>query len=161
MKYGSNHHIDLEILLHYTDPVSVQFPCSGTAVTKLVFGHKGGSMKAFSVRRLSAAMLAPSIFGRRAQSVRQAKRVCCNAAYQAQDYKKAKFYEETRKMIPSRSLFLPKQLDNMYRPSKKGDPETKRCHPRGKPDLRREVGGSQVEDRRSWLSSLDTLWQLR
>ena len=50
-----------------------------------------------------------------------------NQAYQAQDYKKASaLYEETVEADPnlaSAYFFLGNSYDNLYKPSKKGDPE--------------------------------------
>ena len=87
-------------------------------------------MKAFSGASLaSAAMLALTISVGCAQVGQvQAKRSfkAANAAYQAQDYKKAAtLYEETLKEDPNLSVAyfcLGNSLDNMYRPSKQGDP---------------------------------------
>lgn len=88
-------------------------------------------MKAFSGASLaSAAVLALSMSVGCAQVGQvQAKRSFkgANAAYQAQDYKKAAgLYEETLKEDPNLAMaffFLGNSYDNMYRPSKKGEPE--------------------------------------
>ena len=88
-------------------------------------------MKAFSGASLaSAAVLALSISVGCAQvGMVQAKRdfKAANAAYQAQDYKKAAgLYEATLKEDPNLGMayfFLGNSYDNMYRPSKKGEPE--------------------------------------
>ncbi len=87
-------------------------------------------MRAFSGASLaSAAMLALSIsVGCSQVGQVQAKRSfkAANAAYQAQDYKKAAgLYEETLKEDPSLSIayfYLGNSLDNQYKPSKQGDP---------------------------------------
>src|SRR5437763_172725 len=61
----------------------------------------------------------------------QAKKAfkAANAAYQQQDYKKAtEFYEETISAAPDTPtahqalFFLGNSYDNLYKPSKKGDP---------------------------------------
>ena len=88
-------------------------------------------MKAFSGASLaSAAVLALSMSVGCAQvGMVQAKRdfKAANAAYQAQDYKKAAgLYEATLKEDPNLGMayfFLGNSYDNMYRPSKKGEPE--------------------------------------
>jgi tetratricopeptide (TPR) repeat protein len=88
-------------------------------------------MKAFSGASLvTAAMLALSISVGCAQVGQvQAKRSfkAANAAYQAQDYKKAaELYEETLKLDPNLNVayfFLGNSLDNQYKPSRKGEPE--------------------------------------
>jgi tetratricopeptide (TPR) repeat protein len=88
-------------------------------------------MRSFSGASLaSAAMLALSISVGCAQVGQvQAKRSfkAANAAYQAQDYKKAAgLYEETLKEDPNLAVayfFLGNSLDNMYKPSRKGDAE--------------------------------------
>ena len=97
----------------------------------LVFGHKGGSMRAFSGASLvSAAMLALSISVGCAQVGQvQAKRSfkAANAAYQAQDYKKAadpvrgdaQGRPEPQQSPTSSSATA---YDNQYKPSKQGDP---------------------------------------
>jgi tetratricopeptide (TPR) repeat protein len=87
-------------------------------------------MRAFSGASLaSAAMLALSIsVGCSQVGQVQAKRSfkAANAAYQAQDYKKAAaLYEETLKEDPNLSIayfYLGNSLDNQYKPSKQGDP---------------------------------------
>jgi tetratricopeptide (TPR) repeat protein len=114
-------------------------------------------MKAFSGASLaSAAMLALSISVGCAQVGQvQAKRSfkAANAAYQAQDYKKAaNLYEETLKEDPSLNVayfFLGNSLDNMYRPSKKGDPENEALLTRAVENYQacaEKLGNSQVED---------------
>jgi len=114
-------------------------------------------MKAFSGASLaSAAMLALSISVGCAQVGQvQAKRSfkAANAAYQAQDYKKAaNLYEETLKEDPSLNVayfFLGNSLDNMYRPSKKGDPENEALLTRAVENYQacaEKLGTSQVED---------------
>ena len=88
-------------------------------------------MKAFSGASLvTAAMLALSISVGCAQVGQvQAKRSfkAANAAYQAQDYKKAaQLYEETLKEDPTLNVayfFLGNSLDNQYKPSRRGEPE--------------------------------------
>jgi len=114
-------------------------------------------MKAFSGASLaSAAMLAVSISVGCAQVGQvQAKRSfkAANAAYQAQDYKKAaNLYEETLKEDPNLSVayfFLGNSLDNMYRPSKKGDAENEGLLTRAVENYQtcaEKLGGSAVED---------------
>jgi tetratricopeptide (TPR) repeat protein len=90
-------------------------------------------MRAFSGASLAtAAMLALSISVGCAQvGAVQAKRSfkAANAAYQAQDYKKAAgLYEEALKEDPTLSMayfYLGNSLDNQYRPSRADDPENK------------------------------------
>ena len=114
-------------------------------------------MKAFSGASLaSAAMLALSISVGCAQVGQvQAKRSfkAANAAYQAQDYKKAaNLYEETLKEDPNLSVayfFLGNSLDNMYRPSKQGDPANQALLTRAVEHYQpcaEKLGGSQIED---------------
>lgn len=114
-------------------------------------------MKAFSGASLaSAAMLALSISVGCAQVGQvQAKRSfkAANAAYQAQDYKKAaNLYEETLKEDPNLSVayfFLGNSLDNMYRPSKKGDAQNEALLTRAVENYQicaEKLGGSPVED---------------
>jgi tetratricopeptide (TPR) repeat protein len=87
-------------------------------------------MKAFSgASLLTAAMLALSIsVGCSQLGQVQAKRSfkAANAAYQAQDYKKAAdLYEETLKEDPNLNVayfFLGNSLDNQFKPSRKDDP---------------------------------------
>ncbi len=116
-------------------------------------------MKAFSGASLaSAAVLALSISVGCAQVGQvTAKRSfkAANAAYQAQDYKKAAgLYEETLKEDPSLAMayfFLGNSLDNMYRPSKKGDPENEALLTRAVENYTlcaEKLGGSAVEDER-------------
>jgi len=114
-------------------------------------------MKAFSGASLaSAAMLALSISVGCAQVGQvQAKRSfkAANAAYQAQDYKKAaNLYEETLKEDPNLAVayfFLGNSLDNMYRPSKKDDPQNEALLTRAVENYQlcaEKLGNSQVED---------------
>ena len=84
-------------------------------------------MRAFSGASLATAALALSVsVGCSQVGQVQAKRSfkAANAAYQAQDYKKAAgLYEETLKADPNLSIayfFLGNSLDNMYKPSKAG-----------------------------------------
>lgn len=87
-------------------------------------------MRAFSGASLaSAAMVALSISAGCSQVGQvQAKRSfkAANAAYQAQDYKKAaELYVETLEKDPSLSqayFFLGNSYDNQYKPSRKGEP---------------------------------------
>ncbi|HUR34360.1 MAG TPA: tetratricopeptide repeat protein [Vicinamibacterales bacterium] len=87
----------------------------------------------------------------------QAKRSfkAANAAYQAQDYKKAAgLYEETLKEDPNLAMayfFLGNSLDNMYRPSKKGDPQNEALLTRAVENYTlcaEKLGGSANEDER-------------
>ena len=114
-------------------------------------------MKAFSGASLaSVAMLALSMSVGCAQVGQvQAKRSfkAANAAYQAQDYKKAAgLYEETLKEDPNLSVayfFLGNSLDNMYRPSKKGDPENEALMTRAVENYQlaaEKLSASQTED---------------
>jgi tetratricopeptide (TPR) repeat protein len=93
-------------------------------------GHKGGfTMRAFSGASFAtAAMLALSMsVGCSQVGQVQAKRdfKAANAAYQAQDYKKAAdLYEETLKADPNLAqayFFLGNSYDNLYKPSRKGE----------------------------------------
>ena len=114
-------------------------------------------MKAFSGASLaSAAVLALSISVGCAQVGQvTAKRSfkAANAAYQAQDYKKAAgLYEETLKEDPNLAMayfFLGNSLDNMYRPSKKGEPENEALLTRAVENYTlcaEKLGGSAIED---------------
>jgi tetratricopeptide (TPR) repeat protein len=116
-------------------------------------------MKAFSGASLaSAAVLALSISVGCAQVGQvTAKRSfkAANAAYQAQDYKKAAgLYEEALQEDPNLSMahfFLGNSYDNMYRPSKKGDPENEALLARAVEQYTlsaEKLGNSAVEDER-------------
>ena len=85
-------------------------------------------MRAFSGASLGMAALALSVsVGCSQVGQVQAKRSfkAANAAYQAQDYKKAAgLYEETLKADPNLSMayfFLGNSFDNQYKPSRKGE----------------------------------------
>jgi tetratricopeptide (TPR) repeat protein len=88
-------------------------------------------MRAFSGASLAtAAVVALSISAGCSQVQQvQAKRSfkAANVAYQAQDYKKsAALYEETLQLDPSLAqahFFLGNSLDNLYKPSRKGEPD--------------------------------------
>jgi tetratricopeptide (TPR) repeat protein len=113
-------------------------------------------MKAFSGASLATAVLALTVSVGCAQvGAVQAKRSfkAANAAYQAQDYKKAAtLYEETLKEDPNLSVayfFLGNSLDNMYRPSKKGDPQNEALLTRAVENYQicaEKLANSQVED---------------
>src|SRR5580765_1769430 len=93
-------------------------------------GHKGGSMRALSGKSLALVVLAISAasVGCSQVGVVQARRSfkLANAAYQAQDYKKAAdLYEETLKNDPTLSqayFYLGNSYDNLFKPSRRGDP---------------------------------------
>jgi tetratricopeptide (TPR) repeat protein len=114
-------------------------------------------MRAFSGASLaSAAMLALSIsVGCSQVGQVQAKRSfkAANAAYQAQDYKKAAaLYQETLTEDPNLGVayfFLGNSLDNLYRPSKKGEPENEALLTRAVENYTlcaEKLGTSAVED---------------
>jgi tetratricopeptide (TPR) repeat protein len=114
-------------------------------------------MRAFSGASLaSAAMLALSISVGCSQIGQvQAKRSfkAANAAYQAQDYRKAAtLYEETLKEDPNLNVayfFLGNSLDNLYRPSRKGDPENEALLTRAVENYRlcsEKLQNSTIED---------------
>jgi len=114
-------------------------------------------MRAFSGASLAtAAMLALSVsVGCSQVGQVQAKRSfkAANAAYQAQDYKKAAgLYEETLKEDPSLNIayfFLGNSLDNQYKPSKAGQPENDALLTRAVENYElcaQKLGSSAVED---------------
>ncbi|MBS1816442.1 MAG: tetratricopeptide repeat protein [Acidobacteria bacterium] len=116
-------------------------------------------MKAFSGASVaSAAVLALSMsVGCSQVGQVQAKRSfkAANAAYQAQDYKKAAgLYEETIKEDPNLAVayfFLGNSYDNMFRPSKKGEPENDALLQKAVDNYTlcaEKLGNSQLEDER-------------
>ena len=116
-------------------------------------------MKAFSGASLvTAAMLALSIsVGCSQVGQVKAKRSfkAANAAYQAQDYKKAAgLYEEALTEDPNLGMahfFLGNSYDNMYRPSKKGEPENEALLTKAVEQYKacaEQLGNSAIEDER-------------
>ena len=113
-------------------------------------------MRAFSGASLGMAALALSVsVGCSQVGQVQAKRSfkAANAAYQAQDYKKAAgLYEETLKADPNLSMayfFLGNSLDNMYKPSKAGQPENDSLLTRAVTNYEtcaEKLGNSAIED---------------
>ncbi|MGE3956754.1 MAG: tetratricopeptide repeat protein [Vicinamibacterales bacterium] len=114
-------------------------------------------MKAFSGASLaSAAVLALSIsVGCSQVGQVQAKRSfkSANAAYQSQDYRKAaNLYEETLKEDPNLAMayfFLGNSYDNLYRPSKAGEPENDALLKKAVENYKlcaEKLGNSQIED---------------
>lgn len=99
-------------------------------------GCKGGAMRSFSGASLTVAALTlvslVTVSAAGCAKVGQLKAAksfkAANAAYQQQDYKKAaELYEDTLQNdaadFPAAYFFLGNSYDNLYKPSKKGDPE--------------------------------------
>jgi tetratricopeptide (TPR) repeat protein len=106
----------------------------------VIHGYKGGAMRSFSGLSLAvtalAAVLGLATLGSavgcaKVNQLKGAKAYkAANAAYQTQDYKKAaELYKATVEADPDYPdfspayFFLGNSLDNLWKPSKKGDPE--------------------------------------
>src|SRR5687767_5231089 len=94
-------------------------------------GYKGGSMRAVSGTSLALAtvLALSSTLGCAQVGIVQARRAfkSANQAYQQQDYQKAAaLYEEAIQQDPNLNaayFFLGNSYDNLFRPSRKGEPE--------------------------------------
>jgi tetratricopeptide (TPR) repeat protein len=94
-------------------------------------GYKGGSMRAVSGTALALAtvLALSSTLGCAQVGIVQARRAfkSANQAYQQQDYQKAAaLYEEAIQQDPNLNaayFFLGNSYDNLFRPSRKGEPE--------------------------------------